>query len=84
MSDFSPGVRASIFVFAGCLEWLAIGKLIEDRLVHTTFGACFVQKIDPYSVLAILAIILLASVAVPLTNNRSRHAGFRHGAIWFD
>jgi hypothetical protein len=74
---------AGLMLLAGTLEWLALGKIMEDRLERRQSGRWVIQKLNRYWVPAIVLILLFTIIATPMVNKRSRQLGFRHAGISF-
>ena len=76
-------IGAGLFLFAGTLEWLAIGKLLQGWLERRQSDIWVLQKLNRYCAPAIVIIVLFTIIATPMVNKRSRQLGFRHGGISF-
>jgi hypothetical protein len=61
-----------LLLLAGTLEWLALGKLMEDQLGRRQSGRWVVQMFNRYCVPAIVIIVLFTIIATPMVNRRSR------------
>lgn len=76
-------VDATIALLTGCLQWLILGKLAQDRLEPIKNTRWFFEKLDRYFLTALLFIAAFTAFTVPIVNSRSRQEGFRHPAISF-
>jgi hypothetical protein len=72
---------AGLLLLTASLEWLVLGKLIEDLLKRNPACARVLQKLNRYWAAAIIVIVLFTMITASLVDRRSRELGFRHAGF---
>jgi hypothetical protein len=74
---------AGLMFLAGTSEWLALGKLLSDRMDRRQSGTWVLGMLNRYWSAVIVIIVVFIIIATPIVNKRSRQLGFHHAGISF-
>ena len=76
-------VAAGEWLWAGSLQWLVIGAVLEQRFRTSRGTAHLAVRLKVFIAMVVVLALVCTALAVPQINTRSRALGFRHGGISF-